>query len=78
MNTIGRLFLAVVINVLGFMCYVGLQEFYVENCTWRVGLISMFTNMPTCNWVLSGLEFIGKHYVSLIITSVGLIGGFIF
>lgn len=78
MNRLIKLFYALVIYSLGVLCYIGLQEFYVDNCTLRAGILNMVFNMPTCSWISSGLRFISQHFISLVISSVALLSGFIF
>jgi hypothetical protein len=48
---------------------------YVENCTYRGGIFNMVMNLPVCNHLVYILDFLGKYFVSLLLTSTTLILG---
>jgi len=47
--------------------YFLLQEFYVENCTARAGLIQMMLGLPACNHVLRILQFVGDYFIAIVV-----------
>lgn len=58
--------------VIGFytalvLAYVFLQEFYVENCTYRAGIIQMMLGLPACNHVLKILQYVGDYFVAIVL-----------
>jgi hypothetical protein len=47
--------------------YFFLQEFYVENCTFRAGIIQMIFGLPTCNHILKILQIVGEYSIAIFI-----------
>ena len=54
-------------------CYIGAQEFYVENCTLRGGLANLFISMPVCTYTNKFLEMIGNQFIGLFVALSGVI-----
>jgi len=54
-------------------CYIGAQEFYVENCTLRGGLTNLFISMPACTHINKFLEMIGNQFIGLFVALSGVI-----
>jgi hypothetical protein len=50
-----------------YIAYMSLQEFYVENCTMRAGIIQMILGLPACNQVLKILQFVGEYFVTILL-----------
>lgn len=50
-----------------YIVYLSLQEFYVENCTMRAGVIQMILGLPACNQVLKILQFVGEYFVTILL-----------
>lgn len=65
-NTIKVLYFVFLYSFL-FLVYGLLQEIYLESCTYRAGLISMFVNLPVCNHLLVILQFVGDHFIGMVI-----------
>jgi hypothetical protein len=47
--------------------YIGLQEFYISNCTYRGGFINLFVSMPVCVYANRALEVIGNQFISSVL-----------
>lgn len=58
-----------------YLGFIVVQEMYVENCTYRGGIFNMVMNLPVCNHLLYILDFLGKYFVTLMLTSTTLILG---
>lgn len=50
-----------------YIGYIALQEFYVENCTSRAGIIQMVLGLPACNHVLKILQFVGEYFITIVL-----------
>lgn len=49
------------------IAYFFLQEFYVENCTYRAGIIQMMLGLPACNHVLRILQYVGDYFIAIVL-----------
>jgi hypothetical protein len=66
--------LYLIVLYLGLLCcYIGAQEFYVENCTLRGGLANLFISMPVCTYTNKFLEMIGNQFIGLFVALSGVI-----
>jgi hypothetical protein len=50
-----------------YLAYLFLQEFYVENCTFRAGFLQMMLGLPACNHVLKILQFVGDYFIAIVV-----------
>ena len=50
-----------------YVSYLFLQEFYVENCTFRAGFLQMMLGLPACNHVLKILQFVGDYFIAIVL-----------
>lgn len=54
-------------------CYIAVQEFYVENCTIRGGIMNLFVSMPMCVYANKVLDMIGSQFISLFVGLTGVV-----
>lgn len=55
------------------LCYILLQEFYVENCTIRGGIMNLFVSMPMCSYANKILEMLSQQFISLFLALMGVV-----
>ena len=53
--------------------YIAIQEFYIEHCTIRGGIMNLFVSMPMCTYANRILEMIGSQFITLFVSIVGLV-----
>lgn len=53
--------------------YIVIQEFYIEHCTIRGGIMNLFVSMPMCTYANRILEMIGSQFITLFVSIVGLV-----
>lgn len=54
-------------------CYVAVQEFYIEHCTMRGGIMNLFVSMPMCSYANKILEMLSQQFISLFVAIMGII-----
>ena len=62
-----------VIYMIMLCCYIAIQEFYIEHCTIRGGIMNLFVSMPMCTYANKILDIIGSQFITLIISLVGIV-----
>lgn len=65
-----------IVYALMFISYVAIQEFYVENCTIRGGIMNLFVSMPMCTYANRLLDMIGSQFTTLFVSVVGFMLAF--
>lgn len=60
------------IYALMLCCYIAVQEFYIEQCTIRGGIMNLFVSMPMCTYANRILDMIGSQFITLFVSMVGL------
>lgn len=68
-----RLAYLTVIYILMLGCYIAVQEFYIEHCTIRGGIMNLFVSMPMCTYANKILDMIGTQFIALFISLVGIV-----
>lgn len=68
-----RIVYLTLIYALMLCCYVAIQEFYIEHCTIRGGIMNLFVSMPMCTYANRILDMIGSQFMTLFVSMVSLV-----
>jgi len=60
------------IYALMLVSYITIQEFYINQCTMRGGIMNLFVSMPMCTYANRILEMIGSQFITLFVSIAGL------
>lgn len=55
------------------VCYIMIQELYIEQCTIRGGIMNIFISMPMCIYANRFLEMIGTQFTTMFVSIGGII-----